>query len=134
MIIIKKANAYSYHFGPLECECQKRIRSEDDLPYCEVVFKIQRQLIPAEEPVLPFILQLFAQMCFDKSYFIPHFYFQIKDILLLSDAEEKSLLFEFDFVTLQKLHQLYFYTGNSSLWQQQWQQIKKTSNLNCNKM
>lgn len=123
MIIIKKENSYSYYFGPLECNCQQISISDDDIPYCDVIFKINRDQLHSTKPVLMHILTIFSQLCSDKQYFIPHFYFRVKDILLISEKKEESLLYEQDYITLHKLNNHFFFTGNTLHWQHQLQNI-----------
>ena len=122
MIIIKKENAYSYYLGALECNCQQISISDDDIPFCDVIFKINRDQLHTTKPVLSHILTIFSQLCSEKHYFIPHFYFRVKDILLINENKEESLLYEQDYITLQKLNDHFFFTGNPLHWQQQ---IKK---------
>lgn len=123
MIIIKKANAYLYHFGPLECDCVKLHTSEEGTSYCAVVFKINRELLPENKQVLAYVMNLFSQICLDKEYFIPHFYFRIKDIILVSGDLHESVLDDLDDSVIQKLHRQFFYTGNPLQWQEQWKNV-----------
>ena len=121
MIIIKKANAYLYHFGPLECECQRLHSSDERIPYCTVTFKLNKDLIPENQPILNYVLSLFSQICLDKAYFIPHFYFRIKDIILISGKTDESLFAELEDSIIQKINRQYFFTGKPLQWQEQWQ-------------
>lgn len=119
MIIIKKANAYSYHFDQMECECFQLPVADSSIPYFDVIFKIRQEAIEHQSTIFTHVLTIFSQLCADKSYFVPHFYFRVKDILLISDDTEDSLMYDLDFVALQKSNNHFFFTGNPLQWQHQ---------------
>lgn len=133
MIIIKKANAYSYHFGPLECECQKLHSSDEGIRFCAVTFKINKDLLPENQQILCYVLNLFSQICLDKAYFISHFYFRIKDIILIEGETHASLFEELEDSMIQKLNRQFFFTGKPLQWQEQWQQVVMPTSCSCSK-
>lgn len=130
MIIIKKANAYSYYFGPLECECQKLHSSEEGIPYCSIIFKIHKDLLPEKQQTLRFVMRLFSEICLDKAYFIPHFYFQIKDIVLICSGKHESMFKDLDDAIVQKLNQQFFFTAKPMEWQEPLERMLP-SECNC---
>lgn len=128
MIIIKKADAFSYRLGPVDCDCRIRYVANDGMPHCDVTFRVDILEMPVDQQFFPLLLETFSRMCDDKSYFIPRFYFRIMDVLLRSPDGVQSLFEELDDEVRKKFHRQLFSSAEPNTWLHEWKQLlTKTS-------
>ncbi|MFZ9300638.1 MAG: hypothetical protein ACO23V_06645 [Chitinophagaceae bacterium] len=131
MLIIKSADLYSYRFGHIECTFKKLYTNDYGITYFDAFFKVRKEVIPSNHDIFYCVLKFFSQFCMDKSYFIPSFYFRVKEIILYSEKQGQYLLEPNEERLLQSLYGHFFSTADPHMWNQQLKDLNVLTTSTC---
>lgn len=131
MLIIKSADMYSYRFGHIECTFKKLYTNDYGITYFDAFFKVRKEVIPSNHDIFYCVLKFFSQFCMDKSYFIPSFYFRVKEIILYSEKQGQYLLEPNEERLLQSLYGHFFPTADPHMWNQQLKDLNVLTTSTC---